>query len=107
MNDVEVRKLPKKTIYIIVGLIILGILAAFAISYSQKAQMEAILKKLGYEDVSSITIYNKTPVTNDKTKVRGDLSKIKFVNNNTQKECFGFILKNKKTGEYTKDLDCK
>jgi hypothetical protein len=106
-EDIKVRKLPKTTIYIIVTLAILGILANLGISGIQQVKMSGVLKKLGYDNVSNITIYNKTPVSNEETKMQGELSKIKFKDLNTNQECFGFVLKNKKTGEFTKDLDCK
>ncbi len=106
-KNIEVRRLPKKTIYMIVGLIILGVIASFAMSLSQQAKMNGILKTLGFPNVTGITIYNKSPVQDDATKMRGELTKLKFKDLNTGKECFGFVLKNKKTGEYTKDLDCK
>lgn len=106
-ENIEVRKLPKKTIYLIVILVILGILASLAMSLSQQAKMSGILRTLGHPNVTDITIYNKTTVQDDNTQMRGELSKVRFFDVNTSQECFGFVLKNKKTGKYTKDLDCK
>ncbi len=106
-ENIEVRRLPKKTIYIIAVLVVLGILASLTISLSQQAKMSETLKTVGFPNVKSITIYNTSPVEDEQTKIRGELTKLKFKDLNTGKECFGFVLKNKKTGEYTKDLDCK
>lgn len=108
MNEnTQVRRIPKKTIYIIIVLIILGILALSATSLSQQMKMKEVLQTLGYQNVGSITIYNKTPVQDDTTNQRSELTKLKFEDLNKNQECFGFVLKNKKTGKYTKDLDCK
>ena len=106
-QEIPVRRIPKKTIYFIVVLIILGILALSATSLSQQMKMKEVLQTLGYQNVSSITIYNKTPVQDDTTNQRSELTKLKFKDLNTNQECFGFVLKNKKTGKYSKDLDCK
>ena len=106
-QNVEVRKIPKKSIYIIIGIVLLGGLALLATSLSQQMKMEEILQTLGYDNVTSITIYNKTPVQDDATGQRSELTKLNFKDLNTNQECFGFVLKDKKTRKYTKNIDCK
>lgn len=106
-QNVEVRKIPKKSLYIIITIIVLGALATFGISLTQQMKMKETLKTLGYTNVTNITIYNKTPVQDDETGQRSELTKLKFKDLNTNKECFGFVLKDKKTRRYSKDLDCK
>lgn len=103
----QIRRLPKKTIYIIIAIILLGVGALIVVNVSQHMKMQEILQTLGYPNTSSITIYNKTPMQDDATMERSELTKLKFSDLNTNKECFGFVLKNKKTGKYTKDIDCK
>ncbi len=102
-----IRKLPKKSIFIIVSIVIAGAIALTVVNVSQHMKMQEILETLGYPNTSGITIYNKTPMQDDATMQRLELTKLNFTDLNTNKECFGFVLKNKKTGTYTKDIDCK
>lgn len=106
-DNVQVRKLPKKTVYMIVTIVVLGLIAIIATSLSEQLRMKGILKNLGYVNVDNITIYNKTPVQDETTNEDAELTKLRFTDLNSSKECFGFILRIKKTGQYKKDLDCK
>lgn len=101
----ETRKLPKKTIYLIALLILLGILSIFGVSYFKQLKTQNILKHLGYTNPVNLTVYNISDVQDDSNNTKGELTKLKFHNEN--QECFGFILKNKKTGQYRQDIDCK
>lgn len=104
---IEVRKLPKKTIYLIVILVILGIIATLAMSFSKQDRMAKILSTLGHPNVDSITIYNQSSVKDKDTGEPGELTKLRFYDLDKNQECFGFVLKNKKQGTFDKDLDCK
>lgn len=106
-HDVEVRKIPKKSIYIMIGIVVLGALALIATSLSQQLKMKEILVDLGHPNVTSITIFNKTPVQDEATGHRAELTKVSFKDLDTNKECFGLVLKDKKTRKYSKDIDCK
>ena len=106
-ETIQTRKLPKRTVYLIATIVILGLVAIVATSLSKQLRMKDVLKSLGYTNVGSITIYNTTDVKDENSNQNAELTKLKFEDLNTNQECFGFILRLKKTGQYKKDLDCK
>lgn len=106
MSEYEVRKMPKKTIIIIAILVVAGVVGAYFLSASKKSQVQYILAKVGYENVSDITVFGEHEFLNQETNVKGKQFSIKFTDMNNAKECRGFIFKDYKRN-YMKDLECK
>ena len=106
MSEVEVRKLPKTTIYIILILCILGGLFYGFTAYTREAKMSEVLANLGHKNISNVTVYKVSEVEDKDTKLKGTLYKLKFKDLTLNKECLGFVLKNGR-GKYKKDVDCK
>lgn len=105
-NNIEVRKIGRKT-WIWIGVIILLGLATFIIVENGKAsKAEKVLKELGYEQISDVKVYSITQVENIDTKVQGHKYFVKFKDLKENKECKGFILKDFKHN-VDKDLICK
>lgn len=105
MSQPEVRKLPKKTIYLIIGLILVTILGFFLITLSKQIKMEEVLNSLGYKNIKDVRVYNVSPVEDEDTKQKGSLYKISFQNLDTNSECIGLIFKH--NDKYKKDIECK
>jgi GrpB-like predicted nucleotidyltransferase (UPF0157 family) len=105
MSQTEVRKLPKKSIIIILVLIIIGIAGFLLITLSKQAKMEEVLGTLGYKNVESVRVYNVSQVEDEVTRRRGELYKISFFNKETNQECHGLIYKN--NNKYREDVECK
>lgn len=102
----EVRKLPKKTIVIIVILGVLGVLWFFAVAFGQSAKATKILHTLGYKNVSDVRVYAIHKVLREDINVNGFKYTVSFINLDTNKECKGFLLKDFKQN-VEKDLLCK
>ena len=102
----EVRKLPKKTIIMIISIVILGIISFFIATAGKAVKAEKILAKLGYEDVSDITVYATQEFLREDINIKGLKYTVSFIDNNANKECKGFILQDYK-GNVEKDLLCK
>jgi len=105
-EKIEVRKLPKKSIIIIVVMSII-IVAGFIFEVSMKnLRMEEVLRDLGHKNVTDIKVVNKMHAEDEKTKVRSTVYKIIFYDKDLKKECIGFINRSN-DGKYSKDIDCK
>lgn len=106
MSEIEVRKLPKKTIIIIVAMCLLGVVFYILMILSRELKMSEILVKIGYTNTKDVTVYNVSKVLDEDTNKNGTLYKIRFNDLNKNQECFGLVFKNSK-GKYEQDLDCK
>jgi hypothetical protein len=102
----EVRKLPKKTVIMITTLVVVGILIFIIASAGKAVKVEQILQKLGYKDVSNITVYATQEFLREDINVKGMKYTVSFTNNQTNQKCKGFVLKDYK-GNVEEDLLCK
>lgn len=102
----EIRKLPRKTIIIIGSLIALGIISFFLASAGKATKATKILAQLGLENVSNVRVYATQEFLREDINVKGMKYTVSFVNNKTNEECKGFILKDYKNN-VEKDLLCK
>lgn len=105
-EEIEVRKLPKKSIIIIIVMSIVILLGFMFEVFSRNIKMEEVLADLGHKDVTKIEVINKMSVEDKVTKVKSTVYKIIFYDKTMQKECIGFIHRSN-DGKYSKDLDCK
>ena len=78
MSQIEVRKLPKKTIIIIVIMIAIITAGFLLITITKQLKMTEILNSLGYTNIDKVRVYNVSPVEDEVTKKRGELFKISF-----------------------------
>lgn len=106
MSKIEVRKLPKKTIVLIVVLSSIGIIGFLIMQDLKNQKAYEMISDLGYKNISEVKFINKLQAEDKKTKHKVNLYKVKFYDNSQNKTCIGFIqkLSNKK---YIKDIDCK
>jgi len=102
----EVRKLPKKTIFIIIFLGLLGIIWFFSVAYGQSVKATKILNKLGYKNVSNVKVYANHQFVREDINVNGYKYTVSFINIDTNEQCKGFILKDFKQN-VEKDLICQ
>ena len=105
-NTPEVRKLPKKTIVYIVVLILLGIVWYFLVAYGKSAKVTKILYDLGYKNISHVKVYGVHEFLREDINVKGYKYTVNFINNDTNQQCKGFVLKDFKQN-ITEDLICK
>ena len=102
----EVRKLPRKTIIIIIVLILAGIAVFMTLKTLKQDKMSEILATLGHDKINNIEVINRLSVEDKKTRYKSRVYKVRFYDINLDKTCVGFI----HMGRYdkkTKDLDCK
>jgi hypothetical protein len=104
--ETEVRRLPKKTVVIIVSLIVLGVVWLFLVSYGQTTKVTKILHTLGYKNISNVQVYANHEFIREDINVKGYKYTISFIDKNTNEECKGFVLKDFKRN-VEKDLICK
>lgn len=104
--ETEVRKLPKKTVFIMIILVILGLIWFVLVSFGQATKVTKILHKLGYEDVSKVRVYAHHQFLREDINVKGYKYTVSFTNNKTKEECKGFVLKDFKQN-VEKDLLCQ
>jgi len=106
MSEVEVRKLPKKTVIIISIMVAIAAAIFFFLKDLKEKKMIEILATLGHKNVSSMEVINKLSVEDKETRYKSKVYKVRFFDNSTNKTCIGFIHigKNKK---YSKDFNCK
>lgn len=104
--ETEVRKLPKKTKVYIYVLITLGVLSFFLVDFGKAVKASKVLHQLGYKDVSDIQVYATQEFLREDINVKGYKYTVKFVNNETNEECKGYILRDFKDN-VEKDLLCK
>lgn len=105
MSESEVRKLPKKTIIIIIVLTILCIIGFLLITLSRDAKISEVLNSLGYKEVSKVIVYSVSQVEDQETRIRSKLFKVSFTNDETKQECYGLI--NEHNGKFKKEIECK
>jgi hypothetical protein len=102
----DVRKLPKKTIFLI-SIIIIIALAIFLILKDLKEQkLTEILATIGHTTIKDLEVINKLSVEDTETRYKSTVYKVKFYDNNLNQTCIGFIHRNRNES-YTKDFDCK
>lgn len=102
----EVRKLPKKTYFIIVILVILGIASYFIADFGKSVKATKILNKLGYEDVTNVNVYATQEFLREDINVKGMRYTVSFTDNKAKENCKGFVLQDYKKN-VEKDLICE
>lgn len=105
-DEIEVRKLPKKTIFSILIIVILGIAVFFTLKIFKEQKMIEILSSLGHNNVKDMQVINKLNVEDKKTKYKSNVYKVRFFDSSLNKTCIGFIYFGK-NNNYSKDIDCK
>lgn len=105
-EDIEIRKLPKKTIVTIFIIIILGIAIFFTLKNLKEEKMIEIISTLGHTNVKNMQVINKLKVEDKKTRYKSTVYKVVFFDENLKKSCIGFIHIGK-NNNYSKDFDCK
>ncbi len=106
MGNNEVRKLPRKTIVIIIVLILAGLAVFMTLKTLKQDKMTEILATLGHENINKIEVINRLSVEDKETRYKSKVYKVRFFDKNLNKTCVGFI----HMGRYnknTKDFDCK
>ena len=103
--ETEIRKLPKKTIFFVFTIIVLGVLSFFLVSNGQSTKVTKILNKLGYKSVTNVKVYANHQFIREDINVKGYKYTISFTNLETNEECKGFVLKDFKRN-VDKDLLC-
>lgn len=103
--ETEIRKMPKKTVFIMIILIGLGILWYFLVANGQASKVTKILHKLGYDKVSNVKVYANHQFLREDINVKGYKYTVSFKNLKTNEECQGFVLKDFKRN-VDKDLLC-
>lgn len=107
-EEIQVRKIPKKTIIIIVIMTVIIVLGFIFIQESKALKIEEILQdKLGHKNISKVKVINKLSVEDKQTKIKSTVYKVIFQDNNKNKECVGFIHRSNNGKKYTEDFDCK
>ena len=105
-HNIEVRRLPKKTIVIILIVSMITIFGYIFVTISKNLKMQEVLSTLGHEDISNIKVVNRLSVEDKETKVKSTLYKVTFFDESLKKECVGFVHRSN-DGKYSKDIDCK
>lgn len=106
MSNVEVRKLPKKTVIIISIMALLCVVGFVFIQQTKSMKMEEVLYTLEHKNVKNVKVINKMNVEDRETKVKSTVYKVVFDDLDLKKQCVGFIHRSNH-GKYSKDLDCK
>ncbi|MCP4969726.1 MAG: hypothetical protein GY932_03900 [Arcobacter sp.] len=107
MNEpLEVRKIPKKSIFLIVLIILISVVGFLFITVTKNMKIKDILVTLGYKNIEDVKVINKLNVENQESKLKSTVYKVVFIDKNLNKKCVGFVHKNK-YGKYKKDIDCK
>ena len=103
--ETEVRKLPKKTIFFMGVLVLLGIVWFLLVANGQATKVTKILHKLGYDNVKDVKVYAHHQFLREDINVKGFKYSISFTNITTNENCKGFVLKDFKRN-VEKDLIC-
>ena len=103
--EVEVRKMPKKTIFITIILITLGIVWYLLVSNGQATKVTKILNKLGYDKVRNVKVYANHQFIREDINVKGYKYTVSFTNLKNSEQCKGFVLQDFKRN-VDKDLVC-
>ncbi len=106
-QEIQVRKIPKKTIILIVLMTMIIVIGFLFIQKTKSLKIEEILNSLGHKNISNVNVINKLSVEDKKTKVKSTLYKVTFKDNDLNKECIGFIHRSKNGKKYSEDFDCK
>lgn len=105
-HNVEVRRLPKKTVVIITLMSIVTIVGFSFVMITKNLKMEEVLSTLGHKNISDIKVVNRISAEDRETKVKSTVYKVTFFDKTLQKECIGFVHRSN-DGKYSKDIDCK
>lgn len=101
----EVRKLPKKTVIIIWAIVVIAI-TLFAIqTFLKEQRFKEILATLGHTNIKELKIINKLNVEDIQTRLKSNVFKVKFYDNDLKQTCIGFIHQ-EKDEQFSKDFDC-
>jgi len=104
--ETEVRKLPRKTVVIMIILVVLGVIWFALGTYGQSVKVSKILKQLGFENFSNVRVYATHEFLREDINVKGFKYTVSFTNHDTNEKCKGFVLKDLKNN-VEKDLLCK
>lgn len=102
----EVRKLPKKTIIIIVIMTIIAFGAFLVLKNLKEQKLTEVVATLGHKNVQDMKVINKLSVEDKETRYKSKVFKVRFFDKDLNKTCIGFIHIGR-NNHYTKDLDCK
>ncbi len=105
-TQLEIKRLPRKTVITIVILVIVGILSMFIVKDGKSKKATKILYELGFIKIKDVVVFSKTEFLNEDSNIKGYQYALKFVDLDKNLQCNGFILKDFK-GKIAKDLDCK
>ena len=103
--ETEIRKMPKKTVFLMIILIGLGILWYFLVANGQATKLTKILHKLGYDKVMDVKVYANHQFIRDDINVKGYKYTISFTDISKNETCKGFVLQDFKRN-VEKDLIC-
>ena len=103
--ETEIRKMPKKTVFLMIVLIGLGILWYFLVANGQSNKVTKILHKLGYDKVVDVKVYANHQFLREDINVKGYKYTISFTDLTKNEKCKGFVLKDFKKN-VDKDLIC-
>ncbi|XPV69010.1 MAG: hypothetical protein ACNI25_00170 [Halarcobacter sp.] len=105
-DEIQIRRLPKKTIIIIAIITILTIIGFGFVVFTKNMKITEVLNNLGHKNISDLKVVNKMVVEDKVTKINSTVYKVDFFDNILNKECYGFIIRSN-DGKYSKDIDCK
>lgn len=105
-QELEIRKLPKKTIITIAIMVILIGGAYIFLKGMKEDKLVEILNSLGHKKVSELQVINKLEVEDKETRYKSKVYKVKFFDNELNKTCIGFVHFGK-NNTYNEDIDCK
>ena len=103
--ETEIRRIPKKTIFLMIILALLGVIWYFLVAFGQTNKVTKILHKLGYDKVIDVKVYANHQFIRDDINVKGYKYTVSFINLKTNETCKGFVLKDFKKN-VDKDLIC-
>lgn len=102
----ETRKLPKRTVFTISIVIVLGIIFFSTLQIFKNQKFTEILNTLEHKNIKNLKVVNKQTVEDMQTKFKSTVYKVAFYDIDLEKNCIGFIHKNRDKN-YFKDIDCK
>jgi hypothetical protein len=105
MED-QIRRLPKKTIFSIIIIIVLAIAIFFVLKDLKEQKLTEVLGNIGHANIKKLEVINKLNVEDTETRYKSTVYKVIFYDNDLKQTCIGFIHRNR-DGSYTKDFDCK
>jgi hypothetical protein len=102
----KTRKLPKKTVFLISMMTVIGIVGFLFITTTKNMKMEEVLATLEHKNIKDIKVVNRLNAEDKKTKIQNTVYKVSFTDKDLNKECIGFVIRSNH-GKYSKDIDCK